>query len=497
VILDARGQLELAVSASRELVARAEREPISAIRWLPLQLSFLVDPYPIKQIRAGNQTIGKTTPALALMIGHCLGVHPLGAQGYRVAPPPVRWWLVCTSYQQSLEVQRKLRDLLPAEELDPRTEWDEVNGFKPVNRPTVVFRNGSTIRIRTANQEAIDFGSASIDGVLWDEPPKRASMFTESVQRIEEKGGVVLLSYTPINAPTGYLRELCEAGTVHDHWAPLTPDQLVPVGALEPLRTKDGRPKDARWIAEREALVEPHERPVRIHGEWEMRSVERYFVHFREGGGDSHVHRRIPTVEVDLCLGIDHGSKPGKQIAVLIAVWRDESRGPWRIYVVDEYTDATGRATPRDDARGVLKMLDRSGIRWDELSFCGGDRVHDPGSAQQKSNRDLAAAVAAELERRGDKATDAELFPPIRTIKRGQGRGAGSVGVRSRWLFHRTCEDGGFGVHSRCVRVIGAMQRYDLRDTEWKDPIDAIVYGVDPYIFGAGLPARGARVELG
>lgn len=380
-----RELLERAVAAAAELVDRADQDPIGAVRWLPLQLAFLADPYPIKQIRCGNQTIGKTTPALALMVGHCLGRHPLGDAGYPVAPPPVRWWLICSSATQSLEVQRKLRDLLPPGELDERTRFDDVNGFVPVNRPTVLFRNGSTIRIRTmgqARQDAISFASASIDGVLWDEPPSRPRVFTESVQRIEERGGVLLLSYTPVNAPTAYLRDLCEAGTIHDYWAPLTPDQLIPVGAIDPLRTKDGRAKDAAWIAERESLVPAHERPVVIHGEWEMRSVERYFTHFRDGGAESHVVTTVPTFEVDLAVGIDHGAKPGKQIAVLLAIWRDRPSRPWRVHVVDEYTDRTGRATPRDDAEGILAMLARNGITWADLAFAGGDKVHEPGTAR-------------------------------------------------------------------------------------------------------------------
>lgn len=491
-----REDLEVAFDLADELVTRAERDPIGSLRWLPLQYAFLADPYPWRVIRAGNQTIGKTTASLALTIGHCIGRHPLGTAGYPVPSPPVDWWLVLQSFG-AVDQQRKLWDLLPKDELDPRTEFDKVRGFRPVNEPVVLFKNGSVLRIKTANQDAIDFASATLDGVTWDEPPTRQRVFTESLQRIEERGGYCFLSFTPVNAPTEYLRELCDSGALHDHWTPLTPEQLIPVGSIEPLRTRDGRPKDAEWIRERELLVPVHERPVVIHGEWEMRAIDRYFAHFRDGGGDSHVHNRLPTAEVDLCLGIDHGHRPGKQIVVLMAIWRDTPRDPWRVYVVDEYTDRTGRATPRDDARGVLAMLDRNGIRWRDLSFAGGDKVHEPGKPTQKSNRDLAAQVSKALEDRGEKRTEEELWPPIRTIKRGAGRGPASVGVRSRWLYHRTCEPGGFGVHSRCTRLREALARYDLRDTEWKDPIDAVVYGLDPWIYGSGLPVRGAEVVLG
>ena len=164
-------------------------------------------------------------------------------------------------------------------------------------------------------------------------------------------------------------------------------------------------------------------------------------------------------------------------------------------YVVDEYTDPTGQATHADDARGILAMLGRHSVRWRDLSFAGGDRVHEQGTPNQKSNRDLMGALRRELVRMDQLDPGAEISPQVRTIKRGTGRGHGSVGVRSKWLYHRTCEAGGFGVHPRCKRVIGALSRYDLRDNEWKDPIDAVVYGLDPWIYGSG-PIRGEPVDV-
>lgn len=489
-----RAELEEAVEIGTEIVDRTRRDPIASIRWLPLQWAFLADPFPFKCIRAGNQTIGKTTASFALTIGYCLGRHPLGAAGYDMPPTPVDWWLVLQSFG-TVDQQRKLLELLPPDELDPRTEFDKVRGFRPVNAPAILFKNGSILRLKTGNQDALDFAGATLDGITWDEPPRSSRMFTESLQRVEERGGVVLLSFTPINARVEYLRELCESGAVHDHWTPLTPEQLVPVGALEPIRTRDGRAKDGRWIEERIRLCPSHEVPVVVHGEWETRSVDRYFSQFRDGGGDAHVHARVPEEEVDLALGIDHGSRPGKQIAVLMAVWRDRPDRPWRVYVVDEYTDPTGQATHADDARGILAMLGRHSVRWRDLSFAGGDRVHEQGTPNQKSNRDLMGALRRELVRMDQLDPGAEISPQVRTIKRGTGRGHGSVGVRSKWLYHRTCEAGGFGLHPRCKRVIAALSRYDLRDNEWKDPIDAVVYGLDPWIYGSG-PIRGEPVDV-
>lgn len=470
----ARQALELLVEAVTELGERAEEWPHLHQRWLPLQFEFLSSDAQVRQIRAGNQTIGKTWAMLALIVGYCTGRHPLGLPLHR--QPPVTVWVVCSSWSQSLALQEKLWELLPKSELSARTKWDPVNGFSPTKSPAVVFGNGSVIRIKTANQEAIDFSSASIDVLAWDEPPKSQRLYTEGLQRVAERGGYVLLSYTPVNAPTDYLRSLVEAGQIEDFWRPLTPAELIPVGSAEPMRTSGGELKDQAWIDRRRRKVPEHEQPVVIDGEWEMRNIKRYFSCFRNGGQDSHVHTRVPTHDVPLLLGIDHGSAPGKQIVLLIAAWREEEKT--RIYVVDEYTDKDGTATPVVDAKLTLAMLDRHGLKWRELSFVGGDRVHMKGTGSQKSNKDLAAQIAKLL-----RVPLEELRPPIRTIKRGEGRGAGSVQTRSRWLFHRLVEDGGFGVHPRCKRLIEAFEKYDLRDNEYKDPIDALVYGLDQYIF--------------
>jgi hypothetical protein len=275
-----------------------------------------------------------------------------------------------------------------------------------------------------------------------------------------------------------------EKGRISDNWRPLTPAELVPVGRARPIRTEDGRPMDQAWIEALIANTPEHEIDVRVHGGWEFRSVDRYFTVFRDGGTDSHVHARYPSVEFDLVLGIDHGSRPGKQIAVLMAVWKEtvvdkdgRTTTYTRVYVIDEYVDETGLATPADDARGVLNMLARYGWTWGDLKFAGGDRVHMPGSGRQKSNKDLAAQIAKLLQVPPD-----ALHPPIRTIKRGEGRGANSVEVRARWLFHRMAE-GGFGVHPRCKRVRASLATTDLSDDDAKDPFDGVVYGLDPYIF--------------
>ena len=145
-------------------------------------------------------------------------------------------------------------------------------------------------------------------------------------------------------------------------------------------------------------------------------------------------------------------------------------------------------------------MLSEYGFEWRDLAWACGDRVHMKGSKQQKSNRDLMAALAVEL------GVDLDaLLPRIRTVKRGEGRGSGSVKVGARWLFAALVEDR-LRVHPRCVRLIRALERWrgptapvrrGSPDEDWQDPIDALRYGLDRYIFAPARRRSAAPVALG
>lgn len=466
--------LARAALAARALAEARARRPLDHMQWLPLQVAFLCSHRRVKQIRAGNQTIGKTTPMLAEIVWRCLGEHPFSVP---TATPPITAWVVCASWSQSLEIQKKLWELLPKDRLTANTRWSDINGFAPTKSPVVEFDNGSIIRIKTTGQDALDFAGATIDVIGFDEPPKKPRTFVEALQRVEDRGGVVLLSYTPINAPTAYLRELCEAGAIEDHWGgPLTPEQLIPVGSDTPLRTKDGRLKDAAWIEERRSKVPAHEVEVVIDGAWETRAVGAYYEPvFRPA---THVRSLAVEGRRRIMVGIDHGHKPGKQVAILVLV--DESGPHPALYVLDEYTDPTGTATPEDDARGILGMLARNGLRWVDVDEVHGDRVHMPGTGAQKSNRDLAVHIGKALRVPAD-----HLRPRIDTVKRGEGRGAGSRSAGERWLYHALVREGGFAMHPRCTRGRSAFEQYTGVDDETgsKDWMDAMRYAVDSLIF--------------
>lgn len=471
----------------------ANREPLKWIRWLPVQHRYMRSLSAERLLRAGNQ-LGKTWGALADLYLHATGEHP-----HRPCSTAGEYWIICASWSQSVAVQGKLNELMAVDWVHPDTPaFDPKNGFGAKN-PTVRVRHEdgrwSIIRFKTTRQGALNLSSATIDGALFDEPPTSQRIYTEVRKRVMRRSGWVAIAMTPVNAPVAWIRELAESGGIEDIHTRMTVEALTPIGAKEPIRLKDGTLCDQAWIDAEIEKTPAHEVPVVIHGEWEMRTTGRYFDRFisMQGAPGTHVHARPPKGKVRVCLGIDHGTKPGKQIAVLVAVAEPSTPDGYpRVYVVDEYVDRVGGALPEDDARGILDMLERHGMRWESLDHVNGDRVHLPGSGSQKSNLDLQVQIAKLL-----KVSTRDIRPKIRTVKRGQGRGGGSLTTGSRWLYHCTVRDGGFGVHPRASRLIDALDNYTMADDDYKDPVDALRYALDAYIFGNWRRSGGGSVRFG
>lgn len=451
------------------LIDECDARPSDYMNWLPLQHEFLSDPGRYKMMRAGNQAYGKSTAGLTDLHWHCTGRHPF----YATREPPVEWWVICAAWGQSVHIQKKFWAIAQAD-LAERTVFDPKNGFGK-NDPVAIYKNGSIVRFRTSNQNSLALAGATLDGVLWDEPPASPRLFEETRKRVMRRNGKVLLTMTPIGAPVDWLREIVEAGQINDHHTRLEPESLIPVGASEPLNTElpDGTlvPMDQAWI---DSLVEhtmPHEVPVVLHGEWETSVKGRLFVAFNE---DTHVTHKRPTGEVKIGIGIDYGSKVGKQVALLIAV---DTAGDYpAVWVLDEQVSAENSSIA-DDARGILSMLERNGVRWSQVDHAWGDRVYIRG-ATTKANKDLMRALARQLG-----IAQRALNPSIRTVKRGRGRGRGSVDHGVRWLHQCMVREGGFNVAPNCVHLIEALSRWQYKDDEHKDKIDALRYSLQDYIF--------------
>jgi hypothetical protein len=453
-------------------------------------------------VKAGAGTQGKTTVGLADTVWRCLGEHP-----YQTLPPRPKGrgfqaWVVCYSHQQSLQIQAKLWALLPKDRLHPATEYKGLAAGFRGKYPSVTFRDvfgkWTTILFKTTKQGPEALASGTVDHVQVDEPTEQ-NCWQELKGRVRRTAGTIRGTLTPINRDVRYLQEEVEAGLVVRHRYDLTEANATPEGSTRPLTLEDGTPITDAWIAEERKRTPEAVRGVVLDGHWETRGVARYFSPFVADMGikGSHVSTELPQGEVELRLGIDHGDRPGKQIAVLLAVARDtharddvyaDHRA--RVWIVDEYTDPTGLASPADDARGILDMLRRHGMEWHHLTHVMGDRVHLPGGARQKSNKDLAAQVGRLLgvPREG-------LRPQIRTVRKSRGGRRGYVETGARWLYQLMVAPGGLRVHPRCERTIWALNEWTGPgpDCPEKDPIDALRYALEDLVWG-GIKPGGVEV---
>ena len=67
-----------------------------------------------------------------------------------------------------------------------------------------------------------------------------------------------------------------------------------------------------------------------------------------------------PPANYSMAIGIDHGSQPNTQIALLSAVNVANPQDPW-VYVLDEYI--SGAAPPESHARAIIEMCTRNNVQ--------------------------------------------------------------------------------------------------------------------------------------
>lgn len=483
----------------RRATADHRRDPTR--RWCPLptQHAFLRSRHGRRLLRAGNQW-GKTTAGVIDLIEHVTGGHVGTAPPDVLSPHPITAWVICASWSQSIEIQRKIWELLPKDLLHPSAEFTAVNGFRGKN-PTFRIRHKSggwsIVRIKTMGQGGLRLASATIQYAWFDEPPESQRIYSEITKRVLRAGryGRVIMTMTPVNAPVEWIREAAENGTIEDHHARMEPHEYVPMvrtstgwaPGVTPLRLLDGTVCDQEWISEAIAGTLAHEVPVVCHGEWRMSADAPVFSAFRQSGPRAHVSSAVPRGSVEILLGIDHGVRTHTQVAVLVALADDGS-----VWVLDEYVGETA-TTEADDAEGILRMLERRGMRWVDLDQVHGDRAHagqarGPGVAK-KSNEILAKALVAH-PRASKHGIKRELSPRIQKAKRGVSNKGGSVEWGCTWL-HRAMVRDEFRIHPRCSHGISAILGYDMTpnsaESHW---VDGLRYALRPAIWASGAPER-------
>lgn len=393
------------------------------------------------------------------------GVHPYR----RVKRAPTHTVVVGVSLDQMSALMKRIWQLVPKGELDPRCGFDPGRGFtgKP---PRLVWKSGpgkgSVLNVATYKQGPQRVAGFTIDGVVMDEPPPKG-MYGELVPRVMRQGGWIRIGMTPTPEmpDVTWLRKMVQQGQIPEHNFGLTPENTRPQGAPGPLMTQ----------AQIEAYVAqylPEQRLMRTFGDWEPVVTDRYIEAFTEAACVAPVDvaaLRASAAEREdklaFGVGLDHGTDIGKERAVLVAVEGGGGPRP-RVWVLDEYVtdDAT---KPEDDAAAVLAMIDRAGIDYDDVTTWVGDIAAKARKRDaKKSNTEIRLELATLLGRDGSSVRFIQT--PFKS--------AGSV-EKGCAQINALCDRGHFTVAPRCVETIRAMKQFNGNPKDpLKDVLDALRY---------------------
>lgn len=318
------------------------------------------------------------------------------------------------------------------------------------------------------------------DVVITDEPLPE-DVHDELWPRLLGRQGRMYEAFTPTlgtSSDISYLWRLVDdperpwAGEIRTE---LTLDAVTPRGGLVE------RPwMDAREIAEFTAGLSAIQVDMRCGRARGPRLDTAYF----SAWGPHLVSDQRPPDGTPIGVGIDHGSKPGAQRAVLSAV---AGRGLGaRIWTLDEYQSA-GRSDEEQDATGILDMLTRQGVKLEDVDLWVGDRAHyGDRRGGIKSNDRLKAAIAKRMGLDTSRRGWSEKLPrPLRFMRTPRKYD------RSVWegvdILHKAMlgESPRLLVASRCKPLIEDIECWQGATTDpHKDGIDAWRYAVIPMLEG-------------
>ncbi len=456
------------------LKERSIDDPLRYFRPTPPQEKYLADKSHVKALIGGNQ-VGKTMATCALLLYHCLGRHPY----YKTDPPPIEAWLITHSHEQSRTIQQKLYDMIPKEELHPTCEFVRGKGFRGL-APLVKFTNGSIIRIKTANQ-GLGLASATANLVCIDEPVDQTT-FNELMARTSRGGaggkrGTVAISLTPVGGvDVTYIKELIDKKLISAHFAPLTVEATTPIGLPK------GFLLSAEQIADITRSYLPYDREARISGSFDIAPIGVVFENFTQ---DMISSQPVPSGgDYKFCVGIDHGSNPGSQVAILACVDMRDQQNP-RIFVLDEYT--SGQAPPEHHAQAILEMLKRNSVD-PNLCLWTGDGEHRGRDQYRMSNIMLMRAFESILG-----------YPPRNlpfSIRRARKK-RHSVYVGAS-IIHAIMSRKHFWIRPECTQLIKSIQNWTMKRTQSArsrdihgHAIDSLRYGLLPILdYRPNIPQR-------
>jgi hypothetical protein len=421
---------------------------------------FMSDPALVKALRGPTQ-FGKTETGVAELLHRMRGTHPY----LKTHTPPIDCWVVCTSWGQSLTIQRKIWALIPKDELSEDTRFSNKNGF---TGHYFALKNGSTCTIVTAGQETIELASATLH-YIWVDEPALEKHWGELTSRVFHHQGVIGLTFTPINRPVEWLKKKCEDGEIADHHFVMSEKNATPMGLTIPFRSQAAIDRYRNSIL---AI----DRAQRCGAAWEGTTGERVWQAFTE----DMIRDEYPPGEATWCVGIDHGAKAGRQIAVLVGCMRLPGAKRPSVWVVDE-ARSDERTGQYDDAKLILAMLRRNDLSVKDIDLWRGDRAHGGDfQGNKKTNRDLKKAIATVLGLSSVHKLPEALYQ-IRTPHKFDG----SVSYGTT-LVNKLMADERFTIRPDAVTTIDGIRHWEgAKQDPKKDPCDAMRYACEAVLDAA------------
>ena len=186
-------------------------------------------------------------------------------------------------------------------------------------------------------------------------------------------------------------------------------------------------------------------------------------------------------------IGIDHGSSPGSQRAILVAVG---GRGLYsQVHVLDEYR-GDGRTETADDARSIIAMLERQGLALADVDQWVGDRAHHGDHRGGKKRNtwlrmSMAQQMGMDTSRRG---WSDQLPQPLRFMRTPR-KYDQSVWEGAEILHRLMVQDPPrFTVSPQCATLIDDLNSWQWSTSAtdpWKHGIDALRYIAVPMVEGS------------
>lgn len=482
------------VRAKEALARRKVERPLDFVPWLTFQVDvFRACPGSKRLlVRAGNQALGKTTCGAAITIWRCLGASPF----FPLPTRKIRALLIASTATQSVEIQRKIRDLLPPGEVDwTKTHFDDRVGFG-ANRPMIFFKNGSTLRIATNDQGPRALQGGTYDFIWIDEVPS-AEVLREAERRLLITGGPLLLTLTPINADATHVEKLVESGAFVEVHGRLTVENLTVERTGLPRLLADGTVCDEAWIKEQRRIVPDQWAPILLDGEWRVVGLGAFFREvFDRAFHVSDVAQLDPSQgDIRWHLGVDYASaERAGLVATLVQVQHTpgdaENIGKEWI-IVHDCIVLPGISTVAQLADEVVGMLARHGLRWRDLRTAYGDNPVTGQKGDYKSNLDFARRVAHRI-----RIPHTSLRPPMLNAKEGRASG-GSKSAGERYI-NELLVSRRLILRSAAMQIVEALETYEENDKlhPAKDKIDSLRYALKDYVFSSSNPQGGIVLRI-